>query len=103
MKDLLRISLPITLWLISFSAIYGLHGLVCSARWAALGNGLAPAAALAVAALVALVLQGIAVVLVYLSPAGSVRMRFVSRALAIVALVALVWTVLPVAFTTSCI
>jgi len=33
MRDLLRLLLPLLLWLASFSAIYGLHGLGCALRW----------------------------------------------------------------------
>jgi hypothetical protein len=33
-RDLLRILLPLLVWLASFSAIYGLHGLGCALGWA---------------------------------------------------------------------
>src|SRR5690606_2538278 len=41
MTDLLRISVPLTAWLVAFSAVYGLHGLVCSEHWAEAGFDLA--------------------------------------------------------------
>ena len=33
MRELLRILLPLLVWLASFSAIYGLHGLGCALGW----------------------------------------------------------------------
>ena len=33
MKELLRVLLPLLVWLASFSAIYGLHGLGCASGW----------------------------------------------------------------------
>lgn len=33
MKELVRILLPLLVWLASFSAIYGLHGLGCAFGW----------------------------------------------------------------------
>ncbi len=33
MSAILRIALPLTLWLAGFSAVYALHGLVCSGGW----------------------------------------------------------------------
>ena len=32
MKEVFRIALPLTLWLVSFSAIYALHGVTWCAR-----------------------------------------------------------------------
>tara|TARA_R110002111_G_scaffold96081_1_gene148859 strand:+ start:760 stop:1083 length:324 start_codon:yes stop_codon:yes gene_type:complete len=32
-KELLRVLLPLLVWLASFSAIYGLHGLGCASGW----------------------------------------------------------------------
>ena len=57
MNAILRLSLPLTLWLAAFSAVYGLHGLLCSSRWAAFVPELPGRALLAGAALVAVALQ----------------------------------------------
>lgn len=107
MIAVLRLSLPITVWLVSFSAVYGLHGIVCSFPWGTsegpwaytLGHlVLIAASAVAIAAQVTL--------LAALStrrfggPAGFVRR--VSLALAVVALVATVWTLAPVAALAPC-
>ncbi|WP_230532590.1 hypothetical protein [Microvirga roseola] len=99
MRDILRISVPLTIWLASFSAVYGLEGLVCSDRWAQAGRG-----ALLMAWAAAIVLQIVLLLALrstrFASPSGFVR--GVSLALAGVALVATAWTLLPVAVTSLC-
>lgn len=105
MTDILRISVPLTVWLAAFSAVYGLHGLVCSERWAAGGLDLAAGrAALIIASVVATALQ-VAFLLALRSPgfaSPSPFVRRVSLILAIAALVATLWTLIPVAVTTAC-
>lgn len=105
MTDILRISVPITVWLASFSAVYGLQGLVCSPRWAEAGLGLAAGRwALVLAAALGVAIQ-VALLLALRRPRFAARLRFVqglSLSLAIVALVATVWTLLPVVTTSLC-
>nr|WP_246849219.1 hypothetical protein [Rubellimicrobium arenae] len=89
----------------AFSALYGLHGVLCSPRWDEAALGLAAgrgvlglAGLLAVAAQVALLLalrSGR-----FASPSGFVRATSVG--LSVVALVATLWTLIPVAATSTC-
>ncbi|MTE01196.1 hypothetical protein GIY56_12955 [Paracoccus sp. YIM 132242] len=105
MTDILRLSLPLSVWIAAFSAVYGLEGIVCSDHWAAAGLSLGQGrAALLVAWAAAIAVQ---VVLL----AGLRMPRFASSLpgvqriaaiLAAVALVATVWSLLPVAATSLC-
>lgn len=103
MSTVLRISLPLTLWLASFSAVYGLHGLICSSRWVPLFENWTGRAVLIAAAVLAIAVQA-ALLFALRSPrwATSDRtMQRVSLTLAAAALVASIWTLLPTAVT-SC-
>lgn len=105
MKDILRISVPLTVWLAAFSAVYGLEGLVCSHRWAEAGLSLAAGRGILLAAwALAVALQTMLLLALrsprFASPSGFARS--VSLTLAGVALVATAWTFLPVAATSLC-
>jgi hypothetical protein len=107
MRDVLRLSLPLTLWLITFSALYGLHGLICAGNWGAdpgLGSLPLGRTALLAAAAVALLTQGAMIFLLFGSRVGAASgfLRQTSLALAVVALVATVWTVVPIALLPTC-
>lgn len=103
MRDVLRISIPFTLWLVSFSALYGLHGLVCSERWpASLGPG-AGTAALAGAAILAIGLQAACIFALRAPQALSPLPGRLVQILAVAALFAMVWTAVPVIMTSACI
>ena len=104
MKDILRLTVPLTVWLASFSAVYGLHGLVCSDRWPETGSSPWGRAALVAVWLTAVALQ-VAFLAVLRSRrfgSASVFVRGVSLTLAVVAVVATVWTLMPVVTTTAC-
>lgn len=105
MSDLLRLSVPLTVWLAAFSAVYGLHGLVCSPRWAEAGFGLeAGRCALVLAAALSVAVQ-LALLLSLRHRRFAARSDFVrglSLSLAVVALVATVWTLMPILTTTTC-
>lgn len=107
MTEVLRMALPLTLWLISFSALYGLHGLVCAADWP-LAPGPAGIAwgrlALLTGAALAILAQ-----LAVLVALGRTRLGptpgFLRRAtltLATAALIAAIWTSLPAAVLPIC-
>ncbi|EPX83138.1 hypothetical protein ruthe_02755 [Rubellimicrobium thermophilum DSM 16684] len=105
MTDILRLALPLTTWLAAFSAVYGLHGLVCSPRWAQAGLGpetgrpvLLLAAGLAIGLQIALLLALRRSRLAAPSP----LIRRITTMLAVSALVATVWTLTPVTATTTC-
>ncbi len=108
MTEVLRLALPLTLWLISFSALYGLHGVVCAADWP-LAPGpsgiawgrlalLAGAAAAILVQLAALVALG----WTRLGPAPGF-MRRTTLTLAAAALIAAIWTSLPAAVLPVCV
>ncbi|MFZ3582491.1 hypothetical protein ACOI1H_10015 [Loktanella sp. DJP18] len=104
MTDILRLSLPLTVWLASFSAIYGLQGLICSDRWPETDGFAIGRTALLFAWLLAGSIQTALLVGLrsqrYASPSAFVRQ--VSLILAVAALVATVWTLLPVVVTSAC-
>jgi hypothetical protein len=105
-KDIIRILIAPLVWLASFSAVYGLHGLIC-------GHGI-DGMVFGVIAVPRLLLVGayglsilIQVGLVWAlhsrrfsSPSPFVR--FVSRATGWVGLVSAVWALLPTVTTTYC-
>jgi len=97
MRDILRLALPLSLWLASFSAIYGLHGLICAGYFSEFGREV-----LLGAAVLAIALQIAALLVVRAHPSPSPTLRFASLTLAAVALVATIWTALPVAFLSIC-
>ncbi|WP_432256873.1 hypothetical protein [Limimaricola sp. AA108-03] len=104
MISVLRLSLPLGLWLASFSAVYGLHGLLCSSRWAAPPIALSERALLIGATLAAIALQALCL-LILRSPRWrepDPRLRNIGLALATVALLATAWTMLPVVAFSSC-
>lgn len=106
MKDVLRILAAPLLWLASFSAVYGLHGLICEHGIDGEVFGLlslqrvlmATAWLLAIAAQV-VVLWGLHAPR-FASPSSFVS--FVSRGTGWVGLVAAVWTLFPAVATTYC-
>ena len=103
MSDILRLSLPLTLWLASFSAIYGLQGVICSPYWPGLGLGHGRIALIACGA-VALALQIGLLFCLRRSPLRA-RLPWVHRLttiLAAVAIVATIWTVMPVLVVSVC-
>lgn len=102
MRDILRLALPITVWLTGFSALYGLQGLACSEHWPLAEAARRPA--LIAAALVLVALQA-AMLLALRHPRVASAEPFVQTTallLAITALVAAAWTALPVAVITIC-
>jgi len=97
MTDVFRLFGPLLLWLASFSAIYGLHGVLCAQGWDR---------ALLVAAWVLAVALQVALLLLLSTKrfgAHSAFIRWTSLALAAVGLVAVIWTQSPVAFLTACV
>lgn len=107
MTDILRLFGPLVLWLASFSAVYGLHGIVCAAGLAdgPGAEGMTTGRALLMAA------WGFAVAAQVLAlwVVGSARFgaapgfaRWTSLTLAVTALAAAVWTLFPVAVMSVC-
>lgn len=106
MKDVVRILLAPLLCLASFSATYGLHGIGCALGWPeiALWGASVFRVALLTAWLVAILIQ-VAILIVLHSDrfrAASAFTQWASLATAWVGLVAVLWTVYPVAVITAC-
>lgn len=103
MTELLRLALPLSAWLVGFSAVYGLQGLTCSRHWEGLGDEAARAAL--VASWIVAVLVQAAILLALRTPTLASPRPFLQRVslgLAVVALVAAAWTLAPVATTSRC-
>ena len=101
MGTVIRLALPLTVWLAAFSAIYGLNGWLCT-------TGLADATArpmLAAAVLLAVVTEVGLFIWLRRSDwqtAGS-TLRRVAMTLAVVALIGTVWTLLPGLLLSRCV
>ena len=107
MSDIVRILVAPLIWLAAFSAIYGLHGIACAYGWS--GSEVAGGVSLLRLVLVAAWLGAIAVqvlilVALHASRFGSESgwVRAVSRMTGWVGLVATIWSLFPVAATSSC-
>jgi hypothetical protein len=101
-RDVLRIAIPLTVWLAAFSTMYGLEGLVCSGHGT--GGALMGRTVLVAIALAAVALQIVLLLALRSASYGSQSpfVRHVSVTLAIAALVATIWTFIPVAATSIC-
>ncbi|MEI4263716.1 hypothetical protein [Roseovarius sp. D0-M9] len=96
MSEVIRLFGPLVLWLASFSAVYGVHGIACAQGWTH-----TPVVA---AAGVALALQ-VAFLLVLTSQASGMQRgvsRWASITLAIIGIIAVIWTLFPVVVLTAC-
>lgn len=105
MTDLLRILIAPLVWLAAFSAVYGLHGVLCgqAVTGTVLGMPLQRVALVAAYGLAILLQLGLLWALH--SPrfaATSDFVHFVSRATGWTGLIATIWSLLPVAVTTYC-
>jgi hypothetical protein len=92
------------MWLVSFSAVYGLHGIICSGALPWLSEPDWARRALLTAWAAAVLLQ-IGALLAVLRPGLGGQPSLVERigvGLGVVALVAVVWTLFPVAVVPSC-
>lgn len=106
MRDLLRILAPLLLWLASFSAIYGLHGVGCAQGWAQISLGpLTLFRSILIAAWLLAVLAQFALLWGTRSwpfgPKGGFARR-TGMLTGWTAVVATIWTLQPVVATTSC-
>lgn len=107
MTDIVRILIAPLIWLAAFSALYGLHGIACAYGWS--GTDVAGGMSLLRVVLVAAWLGAIAVQAAILIGLYSRRfgsdsgwVRGVSGMTGWVGLVATVWSLFPVAATSSC-
>ena len=99
MIEILRLSLPLTVWLTGFSAVYALQGLSCSRHWP---TDIDARPVLLVAWAVAIAVQAISLMAVVYAPSSSRFVQATFLTIAIAALVAAVWTMLPVLIASAC-
>ncbi len=106
MTDVLRILIAPLVWLAAFSAVYGLHGLICGHSIEGVVFGLPLQRVLLIAAYsFAVLLQVGLLVALYLPRFSSTStfVRFVSHATGWAGLVATGWSLLPVIMTSYCV
>ncbi|MBC7479916.1 MAG: hypothetical protein H7317_17805 [Pseudorhodobacter sp.] len=99
MIEILRLSVPITVWLTGFSALYALQGLSCSRHWPA---GLDPRPVLLAGWAVAVMLQILCLLVILRGPSLSRFVQTTALTLAAAALVASVWTMAPALAVSPC-
>ncbi|MDZ4313109.1 MAG: hypothetical protein U1A24_21415 [Cypionkella sp.] len=99
MIEVLRLSVPITVWLTGFSAVYALQGISCSRHWP---SDLDARPVLLAAWVVAIGLQLLTLMTVLYAPSKSRFVQTTATTLAVIALVAAVWTVMPVLVASLC-
>jgi len=105
MTDLLRILVSPVAWLATFSAVYGLHGLLCEAAPAGAVLGMSWSRLLLVAAFaLATLLQAGLLAMLYSARFGSAPgfARTVSLASGWVGLLSTLWTLLPTLAISTC-
>jgi len=99
MIDILRLSLPLTVWITGFSALYGLQGLTCSRHWP---PEVETRLILLTAAAVAVAAQGLCLLALTRTPSQSRFVQTTAITLGITALVAAIWLLVPVLATSTC-
>lgn len=99
MSQILRLSLPLTVWLIGFSALYALQGLSCSRIWP---PDLEPRTALVSAAALLVCIQALMLWSILRRPAVSVFVQWIATFLASVALGSAIWTSAPIVALSPC-
>ena len=105
MTDVLRLFGPLVVWLGSFSAVYGLQGLVCSDRWTMSGLTLSDGRLVLVAAWLTAIAVQVGLLLVlrrYRSASAPGFAAGISLWLSAAAIVATIWSLFPVAVTSTC-
>ena len=106
MKDVMRILLPLLVWLAGFSAVYALQGLGCALGWAEAGAAwLSPHRLALLGAWGIVVLAQIVLLLGYLNPRLAAASPAIQQAAVIIAwvgLVAALWTLQPIVTTSAC-
>ena len=99
MIEILRLSLPLTVWLTGFSAVYALQALSCSRHWPA---DLEARPVLIAACVVAVIVQLLSVMAVLFAPSPSRFVQTTATVLAATALVAALWTIIPALAASVC-
>lgn len=99
MTNVLRLSLPFTVWIVGFCAVYALQGLSCSRHWP---EGVEPRLALIVAAGLFVAIQALVLAFVMARPSQSRFVQGTTTTLGAAAFAAALWISLPVLTITVC-
>ena len=99
MIEILRLSLPITVWITGFSAVYALQGLSCSRHWP---DDISARLVLLAAWAFLVGLQVLGLMAVHHAPSPSRFVQTAAKAIAAMALLAAVWTLIPVLAVSTC-
>ena len=99
MIEILRLSLPISVWIAGFGAVYALQGFTCSRHWPA---DLWARPVLLAAGAVGVGLQILCLLAIHYAPSRSRFIQTSAMAIAATALLAAIWTVLPVLTASAC-
>ena len=99
MIEILRLSLPVSVWITGFSAVYALQGLSCSRHWP---TDIDARPVLLAAWAVAVAVQAVVLMAVLYAPSRSRFVQTTAVTLAAAALVAAVWTMMPVLAASVC-
>jgi hypothetical protein len=99
MTNVLRLSLPFTVWIIGFCAVYALQGLSCSRHWP---EGVDPRQALLIAAGLFVAIQALVLVFLLGKPVQSRFVQGTTTTLGAAARAAALWTSSPVLAITVC-
>ena len=99
MIEILRLSLPISVWIMGFSAVYALQGLSCSRHWP---TDIDARPVLLAAWGVAVAVQAFCLVAVFYAPSPSRFVQTTAFTLAVTALVAALWAMMPVLTASVC-
>jgi len=99
MIEILRLSLPMTVWLTGFSVIYALQGFSCSRHWPVDID--ARTVLIGVSAL-GLFIQVLILLVVLYAPSTSRFVQSTATTLATAAVVAAAWTMMPVLTASVC-
>ncbi len=95
----MRLSLPVMVWLMGFSAVYALQGLSCSRHWPA---EVAARPVLIATWIIAVGVQALILIAMLYAPSPSRFIQTTAIALAVTALVAAIWTLMPVLAVSVC-
>ena len=99
MKEIMRLSLPITLWLVGFSAVYALQGFSCSRHWP---DHLAARPLLIASWISVVLIQVFSLAIILYVPSTSRFLQKTAVTIAVTAVVAALWTSMPVLTGMNC-
>lgn len=99
MIEIMRLSLPISLWIVGFSLLYGLQGFSCSSHWP---TQIDARPLLIFAGVIGVAVQMVSLAILCKRPSQSHFVQKTALILAATAIVAAIWTAIPILATTIC-